>query len=130
MRKTPPIVSNSLRVLFVLLIATVSIANNNASSWVEDHDPYTISIKGFSAETNRITQDAIDRMEGRQLVPMRTRTQQAWYNIYTNHWGDPLRAFGRDVIETPVYQPRKDKIVYPFRTPEEAHFGRTNVSQD
>ena len=121
---------NWLKWLFTAFVTTGCIVSNFALGWVEDHDPYTLSIKGFSAETNRVTQDAIDRMEGRPLVPMRTKAQQAWYNIYTNQWADPLEAFGRDVIDLPAWQPKSDRIVYPFKNEQEAHFGRTNVPQN
>jgi hypothetical protein len=72
-----------------------------AFAYSEQHDEYSLELKGFSPEMIDITEVQINRMEGRYPDPPPSKGQQFFYNLVNNQWTESLEPFGYDRVDMP-----------------------------
>ncbi len=89
-------------------IMTLLLANLQGAAFAvgEDHDEYSLELKGYSRETNDIVQIQVNRLEGRYPMSPPTITEQLKYNILNNQWADSLQPFGLDPTRPPRFPKR------------------------
>ncbi len=77
------------------------LSTGAAFAYSEDHDVYTLELKGYSAETIRPVEIMINRMEGRYPEPAPSKGTQFLRNLLNNEWSNNLQPFSQDSIDPP-----------------------------
>lgn len=82
---------------FIMLFAL----SGNALAFIEDHDEYSLELKGFSPEMIQPVEIQINRMEGRYPEAAPSKGKQALYNFLNNTWMESLEPFSQDEVTAP-----------------------------
>lgn len=87
--------------LFALMLSV--LYSPSALAMGQNHDEYSLELKGYSAEMIQPVEAQIARQEGRFPPPAPSKTKQAWYNMLNCNWIDPLEPFTYDRVDGPAY---------------------------
>lgn len=93
---------------FWIFAVALSLALGSTPSWAysEQHDEYTLDLKGFSPELVKATEAMVSRQEGRYPAPEPGRGRQFIYNLLNGEWDEPMQPWTYD---------RADKNFWPTK---------------
>lgn len=93
---------------FILGMLFLLMVTGRAFSYSEDHDEYTLELKGFSPELVDMVQATLSRNEGRYPETPPTRLQKVWYNLVNGEVVEPLQPTGYTQV-SPGLLPKRPK---------------------